>query len=460
MKGEEKQEVVQTKQEEGKNVPTEVATEHTKQSFFSRLRLKRAEKKKTRKQELEKGLSEEESHKVEEKIEEVNKEIEESHTSSKGKKIWKIIFFVLNIVLVVGVLIWDIYTSGEKFSFGQIENGWYLLLAFVFLALIVLADVMSVHRLIYKKTMMSRWALSYKSMATWRYYNGITPIPNGGQTFMVGYLSSRDIPGAAALSIPVAKLMFQNTAWLLMTIVCLIISFANGITGMVSVISVVVFCFTLVMMIVMFTFSSSKKICVKVAGWAIRGLVKVKILKDYDKSFSKVTTFIDDYQQTMKDSVKAKFDVVYQFLLNAGRFILLYSIPFFICCAFTGRADASIYSDFFVYTVLVDLATAFIPLPGGVVFNEITFAWLFRSYLGGSVFFPLLIWRFCDYYFYLLQGLGVFLYDTFYGNKKYKWVQKRRLLQAESREFKQIQIENFRAERALRRKKQNKFNSK
>lgn len=446
----------ENKKEEKKEV-VEVATEPSKQSLFSRLRRRRTERKNSRRQEIEKGLSAEENQKVEEKIEEVNKEIEESHASTTRKKVWKSIFFVLNIVLVIGVLIWDIFTSGESFSFGQVANGWYLFIVFLFLALIVLIDVLSVHRLIYRKTMMSRWALSYKSMATWRYYNGITPIPNGGQTFMVGYLSSRDIPGAASLSIPVSKLLFQNTAWLLMTMICLIISFSNGITGMVSVISVIVFCFTLVMMILMFTFSSSKKLCVKVAEWGIRVLVKMKLLKDFDRSYTKVTTFIDDYQATMKDYVKAKFDIVYQFFLNVARFILLYSIPFFICCAFTGRADASVYGDFFVYTVLVDLASAFIPLPGGIVLNEITFAWLFRSYLGGSVFLPLLIWRFCDYYFYLLQGLGIFLYDTFYGNKKYKWVQKRRLLQAESQEFRKVQIENFRTERSQRRKKTRKI---
>jgi len=447
------------KQEEKEEVK-EIAETSQKRSVFSRLKLRRAARKDSRKKEIEKGLSAEENQKVEEQIEQVNKEIEESHASTTRKKVWKSIFFVLNIVLVVGVLIWDIYTSGESFSFGQVANGWYLFIVFLFLAIVVLIDVLSVHRLIYRKTLMSRWALSYKSMATWKYYNGIVPLPNGGQTFMVGYLSSRDIPGAASLSIPVSKLMFQNTAWLLMTMVCLIVSFSSGITGMVSVISVVVFCFTLVMLIAMFTFTASKRVCEKVAGWAIRGLVKMKLLKDYDKSFSKVTTFIDDYQATMKDYAKAKFDLVYQFVLNVVRFVLLYSIPFFICCAFTGRADVSIYGDFFVYTVLVDLATAFIPLPGGIVLNEITFAWLFRSYLGGSVFLPLLIWRFCDYYFYLLQGLGVFLYDTFYGNQKYKWVQKRRLLQAESQEFRKAQIENFRAERSLRRKKQKKFNSK
>lgn len=444
------------KRENEKEKELEVAEKKSKQSLFSRLKNRNAQRKIARQKEIDKGLSAEESKKVEERLEEVNKEIEESQVSTKKKKIWKAVFFILNIVLVIGILIWDIFTSGEDAHFGQVMNGWYLVIAFSFLLLIVFFDVLSVHRLIYRKTLRSRWALSYKSMATWRYYNGITFIPNGGQSFMTNYLAKRDISGAASLSIPVSKLMFQNTAWLLLTMICLIISFTNGITGMVSVISVIVFCFTLVMLILMLTFSVSKKLCLKVAGWAIKLLVKIKIFKDFDKAYTKVVTFIEDYQASMKEFAKSKFDLVYQFVLNVARFALLYSIPFFICCAFRGDCDLSVFGDFFVYTVLVDLATVFIPLPGGLVLNEITFAWLFRSYLGGSVFWPLLIWRFCDYYFYLLQGLGILVYDTVYGNKKYRWVQKRRSLQAESQEFRRIQIENFRTERSLRRKNKKK----
>jgi uncharacterized protein (TIRG00374 family) len=424
--------------------------------LFSRIKKRLEEKRKQRQNEIQKELTEEENKAVEEKLEEVNKEVEQSQKSTKKRKIWKIVFFILNIVIVVGILIWDILTSGENVVSGQVENYWFLFVVFLFLILILLVDTLSIHRLIYRKTLRSRWALSYKSMAIWRYYNDITPIPNGGQSFMISYLLSRDISGTAALSIPVSKLLFQNSAWLLLTIICLIISFSNGITGMVSVLSVIAFCFTLLMLIVMLTFSSSKRICEKVASWGIKCLVKIKILKEYDKYSLKVTSFIDDYQATMKEYAKTKFDIIYQFILNFLRYALLYSIPFFICCAFRGDYDLSVYGDFFVYTVLVDLATMFIPIPGGAVVNEITFAWLFRAYLGGSVFWPLLLWRFCDYYLYLLQGLSVFVYDTVYGNRKYRWVKKRRQLQEESQEFRKIQIENFRAERLLRRKKQSK----
>ena len=92
--------------------------------------------------------------------------------------------------------------------------------------------------------------------------------------------------------------------------------------------------------------------------------------------------------------------------------------------------------------------------------NEITFTYLFKTYLGGATFWALIVWRFCSYYFYLLQGIGILSYDTIYGNRKYRWIQVRRGLQAESLEFKRTQIENFRQERDKRRKKQKKITEK
>ena len=112
------------------------------------------------------------------------------------------------------------------------------------------------------------------------------------------------------------------------------------------------------------------------------------------------------------------------------------------------------FGDFFVMTVLVELAASFIPLPGGTGMNEISFNVMFAMFFGGNIVWALLLYRFFDYYIYLLVGLGISCYDFLYGKRKYKWIKKQRALQAESQEFRQVQIQNFRLERASRRKKQ------
>ena len=238
MKDKEKKEV-----EQNISVDPEVG----KPSFFSRIR-KRYEKRQEKRLKKFKPeqLSDEETKKVEEKIEEATKET--SKPAGKSKKIRSIVFFIFNIVLVAGILIWNFLDSGDvpPLSFRHLRME-YLVYALLLLAGVVLVDVFSVHRMIYRKTMRSRWHLSYKSSAVLRYYDAITPLSSGGQAFMVTYLTSRDVPGSTALSIPISKLLFQNVAWIIVTFVCLILSFSSGMDTLVSASSIIGFILAIVL---------------------------------------------------------------------------------------------------------------------------------------------------------------------------------------------------------------------
>ena len=113
-----------------------------------------------------------------------------------------------------------------------------------------------------------------------------------------------------------------------------------------------------------------------------------------------------------------------------------------------------LYGIFFISSALIELSSSFIPLPGGSGMSEISFSVIFSQFLDGQTFWALLLWRFSTYYIYLLQGIGIIAYDTVYGNRKYEWIKKKMELQQESQIFKKTQIDNFRAERNKRRKKE------
>ncbi len=401
-------------------------------------------------------LSAEQNKLVKEKVEEASKEV--SKSSSKKTKIKNILFFIFNLALVAGILIWNVMTTDDfsalDVSKVSLLNFLYVLL---FLAVIVILDVMSVHRMIYRKTMRSRWKTSYKALGVMRYYDAVTPMSSGGQAFMVTYLTARDIPGSTSLSIPISKLLFQNISWITITGVCLVLSFARDMGSLVSAASIIGFILALGMVLFIMFVSFSKKLGNKLVSWGVKLCAKMHIVKNYDKTYAKVKNFVEDYQNIMKEYSHAKFDVFIQLVLHAARSVCLFSIPYFIYKIFPFEEAAGYpmgdYGTFFIYTAMIDLASSFIPLPGGTGMNEITFSFLFSSYLGGNTFWALLLWRFCSYYFYLLQGIGILAYDTVYGNRKYRWVKKCRELQDESQEFRKIQIDNFRRQRNNRRKK-------
>ncbi|HIT62719.1 MAG TPA: flippase-like domain-containing protein [Candidatus Caccovivens faecavium] len=431
-----------------------------KGKFFSRLKEKREKKKEEKIEELKKEDAEKKEV-VEEKLEEVNKEVKKINT--KKQKIINICFLIFNIALVVAILLWNLLGSDEGFTpLSQLKiSGWFVLIYLLCIAMLYFLDVLSINRMIYRKTYRSRWCLSYKSGAICRYYDAVTPMASGGQAFMASYLISHDVPASTALSIPLSKLVFQNFAWIIICAICLICaSFNPQLSGFtfVSVASIIGFILALGMITVILFMSLSKN-GKKVVGWFIKILHKMHLIKNYEKKYQSTMKVVDDYQAIMREYSKSIWDIIYQIVLHGARNVVTNSMPFFIYCIFKGfpaTGAAELYSTFFMAAALIELSSSFIPLPGGSGMNELTFTIIFSNIggLGGDTFWALLLWRFATYYFQLIQGLSIITYDTVYGNRKWKWTKKRSALQEESQIFKAKQIELFRAERNKRRKRE------
>ena len=86
-------------------------SEIKKRSLFSRLRARRKQRKNQRIEKSEHELSEAENKVVEEKLEEVNKEIAESKSAKTKKQ--NIVFWVFNLILILGILLWNILSTDD-----------------------------------------------------------------------------------------------------------------------------------------------------------------------------------------------------------------------------------------------------------------------------------------------------------------------------------------------------------
>jgi uncharacterized protein (TIRG00374 family) len=290
-----------------------------------------------------------------------------------------------------------------------------------------------------------------------RYYDSITPRATGAEPFQVTYLISYDVPSAASLPDPITKLFIIQLTSFIISFIALIISFVTpGMNTFVSIASYIGFVCNFVVLFVNFFLAVSKNTGRKIVVRVLKLLQKMKIVKDYEKQYKKTTEYIEDYQNIMIKYMKSPKDFLFMFVSVGVKEVLVYCLPFFVYLVFNCPSgySANMFGDFLVMCVLIELASSFIPLPGGTGMNEISFNAMFAMYFGGDVVWAMLLYRFFDYYIYLLIGLGISCYDFLYGKKKYKWIKKQRNLQAETQEFRQAQIQNFRTEREKRRKKQ------
>ena len=379
-----------------------------------------------------------------------------SKRSGKKKKVWNIVMFLINVCVIAGIFTYQI-VAGDFVSLTEISiDVGYLFVCIALVGVALVVDTGPISYLINKACKRPRFALSFKTNICGRYYDAITPLAAGGQPFQVTYLRSRDVPATPSLSIPMAKLFFEQLVWFIICTISLIVSFVNysQFSSLVNISSYIGFVLTFAMLFLTIFLSVSKNVGKKLVAKTLKLLQKMKIVKNYEKQYQRVSNYVEDYQNIMRAYVKNKKDFIVMFLCMAARIVLIYSLPFFIYCTFNGYAP-ELYWLFMVMGVLIDLASSFIPLPGGTGMNEVSYVAMFAPYFAdGALIWAMLLWRFFTYYLYLILGFGMITYDVAYGNRKYRWMKVERRLQLESKAFKEKQISSFRTERAYRRTRQ------
>lgn len=392
--------------------------------------------------------AEEQKRKLDEAEQSVSKQ------SGKRKKITNILMFVLNICVVAGILIYQLLKEDFVPITGIQVNAWAFVVLILIFGVTTGLEVLAMGYLLKKSTRKWRFGLSFKTYALGRYYDSVTPLATGGQAFQVTYLKSHGVPLHSALSVPLARYTFSQIVWVLVSFICMVVSFVdktyNSFVGIVSIIGFILGSFMLFFTIFL---SMCKTLGRKFVVKSLKLLQKMKIVKNYEKQYEKISKLVEDFQSVMQHYAKSPKDFIILFGLYLLKLCSVYIMPFFIFCFFN-TFEPSLFFKYFVMAILVDLAASFFPLPGGTGMSEVSFSAMFAADFSGSgaLIWALLFWRFFTYYVYLVMGLIIIVYDFSYGDRKYRWQTRRGELAEESRIFKQAQIDRFRAERNKRRK--------
>ncbi len=345
--------------------------------------------------------------------------------TSKGK-VFNICCFILSVIILVVTLVYQSNTFGvhsiDELLFEGIKYRYifYIMGAF---ALIMLFDSLRTHVLLYKSTKLHRPFLSYKSTAICRYYDCVTPFSFGGQPFQVFYLNSRGVKAGIASSVPLAKYMFSQVVFCVISLIMLCIGASyygdsSQVVVIFSIISLVLCCLFLFAIIFI---SMSKKLAPKMIYGIIKFLHKIKIVKNPTLSFTKTMRTMLEYQRSIKFYLKSFWTSLIVLLLSIGMVVLKGCIPYLIYLFLAGGVEVP-FIEIFSKFIICELATMFIPLPGGSGMAEISFTALFASLFTGDsagfLFWALLIYRIASYYIYLLQGVIISVYDLCIGNKR------------------------------------------
>lgn len=392
-------------------------------------------------------LAENQEKEMQDKLGEVNQEV--AKQGSKKKKITNLLLFVANIVVVAIILVYQLSNS-EVESLGNIIASGLFRWQYIFLILVafiatMLIDAFRTSSLLKQSIGKRQYSLCYKMCALGRYWDSITPLSSGGEPFQIYYLNKHNVKAGNAISVTMARYIIYQLSWLIMGICATIYATKfYGETNLVSVASFVGFGLNAALLIGTWILSRSKKLGKILVVKTLKLLHKMHIVKNYEKQYDKVMSTVSGFQNTMAKYTKNIFSFIGLVFSQILQFVVQYTIPYLVFLSLGGTPDASTWIAMVLLNVLIDLAASFIPLPGGTGMSEVSFTIVFGNlFPNGTAFWGLLLWRFMTYYSYLVQGIGVTIYDYVWGDKKLEWQKKKWELETESAKFKQNQVKKY-----------------
>lgn len=385
----------------------------------------------------------------------LQKEIDEAEQAvakqkSRKKKFLSIGFFILNLIIIAAILGYQISQSEDMSFSALLASGFsFPLFGLLILAWIgmMLFDTRRYNILVKRSSGRSRPFLSFKVCVLGRYYNAVTPMATGGQPFQIFYLTHRGLSASAAISVPMGAYVINQICMVIIWTIALIVSFSTSLGSFdyLKLVCLVGYILNMVLILLIVFLSVSEKTGKKLVVWSLKFLQKIKIIKNYEKQYAKVIKVVFDFQSTIRNLVKSKGTFI-KLMLNSIAFnFLAYSIPFFVYCAMIGYLNFSMWPYIVFLGILIEMASSFVPLPGGSGVSELSFAALFSMvFLNNAILtWALIIYKVMTYYIYLIQGIIMISYDKFIGDKKYKWLTKKWELEKESMNFQQDKLHEF-----------------
>lgn len=344
---------------------------------------------------------------------------------TKNKKIFNVLFFIFNVILIFAVF----------YNFAKEQGGvqplstlfankpkWRFL--WIALALYFATCIFNTFKfmfLIHNKTKKWRPWFSFKLATIGRYYDHITPLGSGGQPFEIYYMKKNGYSGDVSTAVPLAKYMVWQIAFVFLGLFILIF-YAPSYhpSTLVIVCAWVGLALTLALFLFVLFMSITKKFGASLVVGVLKLLHKMHIIKDYRKALAKVLRFVKQYQYCMTTFAKSPWTLIAVFLSSLASIISNSIIAYFIYISFASNPTVG-WWEIVSKCCICDMAVCFFPLPGGTGASELSFNSLLGAlFTEGTLFWGLLIWRILTYYLYILQGILVLVGDMLSRKKKTK----------------------------------------
>lgn len=335
---------------------------------------------------------------------------------SKKKKFLSGCLLTINILLLLFVFYNFAKEQGGVHPLSELLAGnpkWsFLIIAFGLYLLTISLNTLKYVILIKQNTGKFRPWFSFKLASIGRYYDLITPLGSGGQPFEIYYMKKNGYSSDSATAAPMTKYMIWQFSFFLLCLIILILYSKEYINSpLVLICAWIGLGIVLLIFLFIFLMSITNKFGAFIVVTILKILHKLKIIKNYRVTLFKVLRFVKSYQYNIKRFAKEPLLIISEIIITTLGIISNALIAYFIYLAFAKTTDVT-WWNLVCKICICELASSFIPLPGGSGAQELSFnALIGYLFTEGSFFWAVLIWRILTYYIHLFQGSLILIGD-------------------------------------------------
>ena len=255
------------------------------------------------------------------------------------------------------------------------------------------------------------------------FWHGVTPSASGGQVGQMYVFKKQRVPSSDAAGVLWADFIIYQVVMVVTVFTLLILRFSYFRTHFSNMFLLVLLGFVInsFVIVILFVGVRFEKVYHLITNGCVNLLVKFHILKNREDMVRNLNLQLDNFKKCADDFTRNKKVLIQCALLQLGRLLLYYAVPFFVVCSMdivplhSGNA-LLLLLDCICLTAYVSMVNAFIPIPGASGGTEAIFVLMFSTIFGAVQASAMMaLWRFYTYYLLMIIGAATFIiFKNFY----------------------------------------------
>lgn len=240
----------------------------------------------------------------------------------------------------------------------------------------------------------------FKTMMVGQFYTSVTPMGVAAKPMQIYSLNRQHVSVGDAGAAMVQKYLVYQFTLVFYSLALLLArySFFRQEIPDLLLLSSVGFLVQASVIVLLLLFSKSKKITRTLIEMVFSLLKKLRLVREPEKSVRSISEQLESFHENFQTMLKRKSLLVGTFLLTFLQMTLYYAVSYCVYRAFFLH-EASLL-DMVAAQAVVNLASSFMPLPGGTGAAEGSFVVVFQMFFSKDIIrSAMVLWRAATYYF-------------------------------------------------------------